>query len=102
MLKYEPRLEIMLAENRFVVLDDSAYNTIKYLELNKNWFRFLLRPLSWFLYLITFNSPGKKRTNLKIIMDKQILKLWLIDSAMEIAEVVMQKLNGKKPTLDYV
>ena len=109
-LKNKPRLEISFAENGFEVIDDSApknngvysYSNLKSIELKKNgWFKSLLWYISW-LNLIPFEPGFKNKTNLKIVLNEKILKLWLIDSDMKKAEIVKQKLNEKKPTHNRV
>jgi len=105
-LRNNPKLEIALEEDRFEVSDNSApnnngiypYSNLKLVELNKDWFRSIVKYIPGFFMISAFGSNLKNRANLKITLDKQILKLRLVNANMKKAKTVTQKLNDKKST----
>jgi len=112
-LRSKPKLKIILNEDEFEIVDASepknsgiySFGELKNAELNAertNWFISILSVIVDFLTGSGNGGKFKTKSNLKLEMEKQNLKICLIDADFVKAKGLTELINSKKPTHNTV
>ncbi len=107
-LRIQPELKIVLNNSEFEIIDASepknneiySFINIKNVELNNYRTDWFISIISRIVDLFMGSAVGrdfKNNANLKVELENQKIKLWLIDADFEKAEKTVELLTIRKP-----
>ncbi len=105
-LRLKPKLEVILKETHFEVIDSSdpknegkfLYSSVESIEYQKEKINWLVSIASYIFGIFIENGLGnnyKDKAYLKINLENKILKIWLTNSEMDNVELLKTKLSNK-------
>ena len=109
-LRTQPELKIVLNNSEFEIIDASepknngiySFKNVKNIEVNNDRTNWFITIISRIVDLFMGSAVGgnfKNKANLKIELENQKIKLYLIDADFEKAEKIVKLLTIKKANL---